>query len=383
MTKVLVAKERAEGETRVAATPETVSKLADAGLVVVVERGAGDAASMADTAYADAGGESVADDGSAWSDADAVLKVRAPTQAEIDRLKPAAVTVSFLVPSDDLPLVQKMVDRQITSFSMNLVPRITRAQKMDALSSQANIGGYKAALLAAAQLPKYFPLLMTAAGTVKPAKVVVMGAGVAGLQAIATARRLGAQVWATDVRLAAKEQVESLGAKFIDVPGMEDMEDAGGYAKAASAEFLERQRQVVGEQVADSDVVITTALVPGKKAPILVPDALLQRMRPGSVVVDLAAEQGGNCEGTEAGKTVVRHGVSLLGPRNLAGSVAVHASELYARNVLAFFQPIVKEGQLSLDFDDEVQAQSAVTHAGEVRHAPTAALLAKEEGGEE
>jgi NAD(P) transhydrogenase subunit alpha len=380
MTRVLVSNELADDETRVAATPETVRKLCSAGLVVLVERGAGDSAGFDDTSYREAGAE-VVNRGAAWSDADAVLKVRAPRMDEVERLKAGAVVVSFFVRSDDPELVAALVGKRITSFSMNLVPRITRAQRMDALSSQANIAGYKAVLLAAVQLPKYFPLMMTAAGTVKPAKVVVMGAGVAGLQAIATAKRLGAQVWATDVRLAAKEQVESVGGKFIDVPGMEDMEDAGGYAKAATAEFLERQRQVVGDHIAESDVVITTALVPGRTAPVLVHDSLLARMRSGSVVVDLAAEQGGNCEGTEVGQTVVRHGVTVIGPRNLPCSVAVHASELYARNVLAFFEPLVVDGAVHLDLEDEVQAGAVVTHAGDVRHGPTADLLSTTQGG--
>lgn len=380
MTKVLVTNELADDETRVAATPETVRKLRATGCVVLVERGAGQAAGYDDASYRDAGAEVVNRD-AAWPAAAAVLKVRPPGVDQVDRLAAGAVVVSFLVPTDDVALVQRMVARDVTAFSMNLIPRITRAQRMDALSSQASIAGYKAVLLAAVELPKYFPLMMTAAGTVKPARVVVMGAGVAGLQAIATAKRLGAQVWATDVRLAAKEQVESVGGKFIDVPGMEDMEDAGGYAKAASAEFLDRQRRIVGEHVADSDVIITTALVPGRRAPVLIPDALVARMRPGSVIVDLAAEQGGNCEGTEAGQSVVRHGVTIIGPRNLPGSVATHASELYARNVLAFFEPLVVDGALVVDLDDEVQAGAVVAHAGQLRHGPTLDALATEQGG--
>jgi len=385
MVTFFVPREIALGEARVAATPETVQQLVKAGAAVQVERGAGEDAFLADADYERSGALLVSDVAAAFGQADVVLRVNGPRTSaatgrhELDLLREEGVWVSFLVPSDDLDLVHRLLARRQTLFSMNLVPRITRAQRMDALSSQANIAGYKAVLLAAAQLPKYFPLLMTAAGTVRPAKVVVMGAGVAGLQAIATARRLGAQVWATDVRLAAKEHVESLGARFIDVPGQEDLEDERGYAKPATPEFLERQRQVVGEHVAGADVVITTALVPGRRAPVLVPDALVARMRRGAVIVDLAAEQGGNCEGTVAGETVRRHGVSILGPRNVPGSVPVHASELYARNVAAFALPLLKEGALRLDWNDPIVAQSAVTHAGEVRHEPTAKLLAADD----
>lgn len=387
MVQIFVPREIAAGETRVAATPETVQKLVAAGAAVRVERGAGAGAFLADADYEKAGATLVDDAAASFAETDLVLRVNAPQTSrkygkhELDLLREGAAWVSFFVPSDQRDAVQRFLARRQTCFSMNLVPRITRAQRMDALSSQANIAGYKAVLLAAAQLPKYFPLLMTAAGTVKPARVVVMGAGVAGLQAIATARRLGAQVWATDVRLAAKEQVESLGARFIDVPGQEDLEDERGYAKPATPEFLERQRQIVGDQIAESDVVITTALVPGRKAPVLVPLTLVDRMKPGAVIVDLAAEQGGNCEATVAGETVERSGVQVIGPRNLPATVPVHASELYARNVLAFVQPLLKDGALRLDWDDEVVRESAVTHGGEVRHAPTAKLLSGNDGG--
>jgi NAD(P) transhydrogenase subunit alpha len=297
---------------------------------------------------------------------------------ELDMAKEGSVFASLLVPQSALDDVKKAQARNIKLFSMNLVPRISRAQTMDALSSQANIAGYKAVLLAAVQLPRYFPLLMTAAGTVKPARVVIMGAGVAGLQAIATARRLGAQVWATDVRLAVKEQVESLGAKFIDVPGMEDLEDENGYAKPPTPEFIERQRQIVGDHIAECDVVITTALIPGRKAPILVPKSLVERMRPGSCVVDIAAEQGGNCECTVAGETTIVNGVSVIGPRNLPGSISVNASELYSRNIMTFFLSMVKEGELSFDFEDEVVAGACVVFDSQIKHGPTAELLAPE-----
>lgn len=383
MPRVLVPKEVAAAETRVAASPETVSKLVDKGLTVRVQERAGVAAHLSDEAYEKAGAEIIPDEEMAeeLAQADLLLKVREPTFDEVSKLKAGAIVVSHLVPQVELPLVSRMLGRRVSSFSMNLIPRITRAQRMDALSSQANIAGYKAVLLAACELPKYFPLLMTAAGTVKPAKVVVMGAGVAGLSAIATAKRLGAQVWASDVRLAAKEQVESLGGKFIEVPGMEDLEDERGYAKPATPEFLERQRKIVGDHVVEADVVITTALVPGRRAPILLPSPLVRRMKPGAVIVDLAAEQGGNCEDTVPGENVVRHGVTIVGQRNVPGTVAQSASELYARNVLAFVLPLLdKENQLALDFDDEVVAQSAVTHAGEVRHAATAELIEEQQG---
>lgn len=379
MVKILIAKESTPGETRVAATPETVTKLIAAGVGVVIESGAGAGACISDDAYRAAGADVTRDVAQAWASADVVLKVREPVmhavigRHELEMVKPESTWVSHFLPLSSLDDVKRFVERRVSCFSMNLVPRISRAQRMDALSSQSNIAGYKAVLLAAAALPKYFPLFMTAAGTTKPAKVVVMGAGVAGLQAVATARRLGAQVWATDIRSAVKEQVESLGAKFIDVPGSENMEGAGGYAKEASSEFLERQRKIVGDHVADCDVVITTALVPGRKAPLLIPAELVCRMRQGSVIVDLAAEQGGNCSETRAGETVVRDGVTILGPVNLPATVAVHASELYARNVLAFFQPLLKDGSLKLDFNDEVVAGACVTHAGEIKHAATAA----------
>ncbi len=386
MTTVFIPKEIADGESRVAATPETTGKLIKAGLRVLVARDAGAAAFFSDADYEAAGAEVVAGAAEDYGRADVVLKVREAQphpsgQHELELLKEGAVLISFLVPQSTPEDVKLACDRRIRLFSMNLIPRISRAQSMDALSSQANIAGYKAVLLAAAELPRYFPLLMTAAGTVKPARVVVMGAGVAGLQAIATARRLGAQVWASDVRLAAKEQVESLGAKFIDIPGMEDLEDEKGYARPPTPEFLERQKEIVGNQIADSDVVITTAQIPGRKAPVLVPQTLVERMKPGSCIVDIAAEQGGNCECTQAGRTVVVHGVTIIGPKNLPASLSGNASELYARNIMAFFLTMVKEGELAFDFEDQVIAESCVTFDGSVKHGPTAELIQKQ-GGE-
>lgn len=373
---VFIPCETVAGERRVAATPETVRRLVQLGLTVAVESGAGEGAYFANGAYGGAGAELQTDPVRGYAAADLVLKVRAPAanaalgRHEATLLKPGAVLVSFLVPQEVPETVQLLAEARVTAFSLQLVPRITRAQRMDALSSQSNIAGYKAVLVAANALPKFFPLLMTAAGTVKSAKVVVMGAGVAGLQAIATAKRLGAQVWASDVRLAVKEQVESLGAKFITVAGATDLQDQAGYAREASPEFLAQQREAVGQHVAEADVVITTALVAGKRAPLLIPAELLQRMRPGAVVVDLAAEQGGNCVATVADQTVVQHGVTVIGPTNLPSTLAQHASELYARNLLAFVQPLIgKDGQLALDWKDEILTASAVTHEGQVRHA--------------
>ncbi len=385
MVTVFIPKETADGETRVAASPESVGKLIKAGLKVQVEAGAGAGAFIVDSAYEAAGAELMPAGDDAFSQADVIFKVREPGphpsgKHELELVKKGAVFISLFVPQSALDDVKLAQNRALKFFSMNLVPRISRAQSMDALSSQANIAGYKAVLLAAAQLPRYFPLLMTAAGTVKPAKIVIMGAGVAGLQAIATAKRLGAQVWATDVRLAVKEQVESLGAKFIDIPGMEDLEDEHGYAKPPTPEFLARQRQIVGDQIAESDVVITTALIPGRKAPVLVPKSLVERMRPGSCIVDIAAEQGGNCECTVAGETTDVGGVSVIGPRNLPGTLSVNASELYARNIMTFFLSMVKEGELVFDFEDEVVAQSCVVFEEEIKHGPTASLIANEGG---
>ena len=378
MPRIFIPKEIADGETRVAATPETAAKLIKAGLEVEVESGAGEGSFISDESFRSSGATIAADAATGYGAADVVLKVCEPQDSEFEPMKDGTIVASMLVPQSSLDTVKRAVQGKVELFSMNLVPRISRAQSMDVLSSQANIAGYKAVLLAATELPKYFPLLMTAAGTVKPAKVVIMGAGVAGLQAIATARRLGAQVWATDVRLAAKEQVESLGAKFIDVPGMEDLEDERGYAKEATPEFLARQRQVVGDRIAESDVVITTAQIPGRKAPILVPSDLVARMIPGSVIVDLAAEQGGNCAETVAGRTVIKHGVKIVGPANIPGSVAIDASQLYSRNICTYFLSMVKEGKLEIDFEDEVIRDSAVVYQGEVKHGPTAEALAGE-----
>ncbi|HEX6883753.1 MAG TPA: Re/Si-specific NAD(P)(+) transhydrogenase subunit alpha [Planctomycetota bacterium] len=374
MTTVFVPKETRAGETRVALSPETVRRLRQAKLELAFEPGAGAEAGFPDAVYVEAGARAA----TAW-DADLVLKVQPPSVAEVGRLRAGAILVSFLQPHRELAVVAALRERQVTALAMELVPRISRAQAMDALSSQATVAGYKAVLLGATHLGKMCPLLMTAAGTVPPARVVVFGAGVAGLMAIATARRLGCVVEATDVRLAAKEQVESLGARFIEVPGAADMEGAGGYAKEQSEDFLRRQREEVAKRVAEADLVITTAQVPGKKAPVLVSAAMVRAMKPGAVVVDMAVESGGNCELSELDRIVRKEGVTLVGVANLPASVPQHASELYAKNVLALVKLFVdKEGKLALnEFKDEVLAGCRLTHAGEVHHVPTAQALSQ------
>ena len=363
--KIGVPKEIVPGERRVALTPDATAALVKSGLQVVVERGAGEGAFHSDAAFEAAGARIVAD---VYAEADVVLKVQKPTLDEVDRLREGTVLVSFLQALTSADLVQRLAARRITSFGMEGIPRISRAQKMDALSSQANIAGYRAALIAAESLAKFFPMMMTAAGTVFAARTLVMGAGVAGLQAIATARRLGAQVWGYDVRPAVKEQVESLGAKFLVLElAVADAEDKGGYAKALSADAARRQQELLAEKTKDFDVVITTALVPGRPAPRLVTKETVAGMRPGSVIVDLAAEAGGNCELTQPDKVVVvEHGVTIHGPTNLPATMPVHASQLYARNVTELLRELVKDGALALDFDDEVVKGACVTHGGEV-----------------
>ena len=374
MPTLFVPKESKSGETRVAATPETVKGLAKAGLMVLVERGAGVPASFTDAMYEAAGAKLCGPE--AWGSADIVAKVANPNANEIGTLPKGAILISFMSPAANLQLVGMLRERGVSTLAMELVPRITRAQAMDALSSQATVAGYKAVLLGASHLAKMCPLLMTAAGTVPPAKAVVFGAGVAGLQAIATAKRLGCTVEATDVRMAAREQVLSLGAKFIDVPGMGDMEGSGGYAKEQTAEFLEKQRQEVAKRVADADLVITTAQIPGRPAPKLVSRAMVESMKPGAVVVDLAVESGGNCELSKLGEVVLHNGVKIVGVPNLPATVPFHASELYAKNILNLVKLFVqKDGSLNKDFKDEVLAGCLLTHAGEVTHKPTADAL--------
>jgi len=365
--KVAALREIAPNERRVALIPDAAATLVKAGLEVLVETRAGEAAFFSDTTFEKVGAKIVADTAALCGQADVVLKVQKPTLAEVEQLREGAVLISFLSALTSPELVERLAARRITSFGMEQVPRISRAQKMDALSSQANIAGYKAVLIAAESLAKFFPMMMTAAGTVFAARVLVIGAGVAGLQAIATARRLGAQVWGYDVRPVVKEQVESLGSKFLEFDlGVADAEDKGGYAKALSADASRRQQDMLAEKTKDFDVVITTALVPGRPAPRLVTKETVAGMRPGSVIVDLAAETGGNCELTEPDKVVVANGVSIYGPTNLPATMPVHASQLYARNVTELLRECVKDGALALNFEDEVIKGTCVTHAGAV-----------------
>src|SRR5947208_8199303 len=375
--RIAVPKEIALGERRVALTPEAAAALVKGGLAVLVETGAGEGAFHADAAFEKAGARIVPDASTLYGLADVVLKVQRPALAEVDRLREGVVLVSFLQALTSPDLVERLAARRITSFGMEGIPRISRAQKMDALSSQANIAGYKAVLIAAESLAKFFPMMMTAAGTVFAARVQVMGAGVAGLQAIATARRLGAQVWGYDVRAAVKEQVESLGAKFLALDlGIADAEDKGSYARALSPEASRRQQELLAERTKEFDVVITTALVPGRPAPRLVTGETVAGMRSGSVIVDLAAEAGGNCELTEPDQAVVRHGVTIHGPTNLPATLPVHASQLYARNVTELLRELVKDGALALDFDDEVVKGACVTHGGQVVNEAVKAAVA-------
>jgi H+-translocating NAD(P) transhydrogenase subunit alpha len=363
---ISVPKETAPGERRVALVPDLVPKLVRAGLEVVVQSGAGEAAGFLDAAYREQGARLEPDVPGA---ADVLLKVQPPTAEEVGRLKEGATLIGFLQPYTNAAGVQALAARKVTAFAMELMPRITRAQPMDALSAMSTVAGYKAVLIAADRLPKFFPLLMTAAGTVTAARVFVIGAGVAGLQAIGTAKRLGAVVEAYDTRPVVKEQVESLGAKFVEL-GLEtkDAEAETGYAKEQSEEFYQRQREVMARSVAAADVVITTALIPGKRAPVLITEEMVRGMRPGSVLVDLAAEQGGNSALTEPGQEVVKHGVLIAGPTNLPSTVPFHASQLYARTVMNYLLHLVKDGKVQLDLNDELTRGPLVTHQGEVVH---------------
>jgi NAD(P) transhydrogenase subunit alpha len=375
VTRIFVPQESRPGERRVAATPETVKKLVKAGLEVEIQHQAGVAAGFVDAAYQEAGASLVASGPAASAGADVVLRVNAPSDEEAAALREGSILFSLIDPFRNLGLVRRLAERKVTSFAMELVPRTTRAQAMDVLSSQASVAGYKAVLLAASRLPKHFPQMMTAAGTVQPARVVILGAGVAGLQALATAKRLGAIVEVSDVRAAVKEQVESLGGRFIDLPEMPTAEGTGGYAKEVSKEFLDKQREILKGRVAAADVVITTAQVPGKKAPVLLARDMVEGMRPGSVVVDLAASTGGNCELTRADEEVQHGGVLVLGPSNLAATVAGDASLLYSRNVLNLLMLLWKDKKLGLPEDDEVVTGTLLTHAGQVVHPAIAPLL--------
>ncbi|MEB3280762.1 MAG: Re/Si-specific NAD(P)(+) transhydrogenase subunit alpha [Lyngbya sp.] len=366
--KIAIAKEIQVDERRVALVPDVAARLVKQGIEVWLEAGAGERAFFSDATYEEVGVKVIGDTATLWRDADIVLKVGNFEDNEVDKLREGSILIAFLNPLGNPGLVQKLSERKVTAFSMEMIPRTSRAQSMDALSSQANLAGYKSVLIAAATLPKYFPMLTTAAGTIRPAKVLVMGAGVAGLQAIATARRLGAVVEAFDIRPEVKEQVQSLGAKFVDVTLEEDTVAEGGYAKELSEKAKQHTREVLTAHVAASDVVITTAQVPGKKAPVLVTEEMVTQMKPGAVVVDLAASQGGNCECTEAGKDVLKHGVTIVGPINLPSSMPVHASEVYAKNLSALLKLMTtKEGELVLNFEDDIIDGACVTHNGEIR----------------
>jgi NAD(P) transhydrogenase subunit alpha len=364
-------KERAPAEMRVSVVPETADKFVHAQVRIVLEHGAGVTAQFADASYRNvewATAESV------LAATDVLLTVQPPTAALIQALKPGAVVVGFMQPYAHLAEVKALRDGGITAFAMELIPRISRAQSMDALSSQAAIAGYKAVLIAADTLDRFLPMLTTAAGTIRPAQVLVIGAGVAGLQAIATAKRLGAVVEAYDVRSATREQVKSLGAKFVDTGVSAD--GAGGYARELTEEERRRQQEVLDSRVAVADAVITTAAIPGREAPRLISRAAVERMKPGAVIVDLAAESGGNCELTRAGQTVLHGAVKIIGPVNLPAQLAYHASEMYARNIFNFLKPAIDQsGNLAIDWQDEVFAQSCLTHAGAIRHEPTRQLV--------
>ena len=369
LPRLLIPVESTPGETRVAATPDTVKKFISLGCSVAVERSAGTFSGYLDEAYAELGADLIEmGDTTAWNQVDVLLCVQSPSPVTLARLRQGALVVGLLSPYANEELTAALKQSGLSAMALELLPRISRAQSADALSSQANIAGYKSVLLASAALDRYFPMLMTAAGTVQPAKVVILGAGVAGLQAVATARRLGAVVYVSDIRPAVKEQVESLGARFIEPPEIEDKpSESGGYAKQASDTFLAAQRQQLSDQLAEADVAICTAQVPGRRAPRLISEDMLDRMRPGAVVVDLAVAQGGNCADTVPGETVDRKGVKLIGGNDLPCSVPNHASALYARNLLALLEPTLKDGVLNLDPEDELIAGCLIAQDGTIR----------------
>ena len=371
---VAVPKELAPGEQRVATVPEIVQKLTKSGFAVRIEHDAGSGAYYPDDLFTAAGARIVSGRTELLDGARIVLRVQPPTVDEVDQLAGDTIVIGFMNPANNLEAVARMRDRRITAFALELVPRITRAQSMDALSSQATAGGYVAAILGAENCPKFLPMLTTAAGTIRPATVLILGAGVAGLMAIATAKRLGAIVEAYDVRRAAGEQVRSLGAKFLELEI--DAEGQGGYARELTPDEKVKEQQMVSAAVARADIVITTAAIPGRKAPVLITGETVMKMRPGAVIVDMAAESGGNCELTQAGKTVREHGVLIMGPQNLPARVSFHSSQMYAKNLHSFLALLVdKDGALVTEFADEILAASLLVHAGVVRHEPTRELL--------
>jgi NAD(P) transhydrogenase subunit alpha len=377
--KIAVPRETAEGETRVAATPQSVGQMVGEGVEVLVQAGAGDGAFIPDKAYTEAGATIVPDAAALYRQADLVLRVGRPSDSEIEKLPKGSVLIGTLGTLSNPKLAEKLAKRGVSAISMDAIPRITRAQSMDSLSSQSTVGGYKAVLMAADKLPKFMPLLTTAAGTVRPAKGLIMGAGVAGLMAIGTARRLGAVVEATDVRPVVKEQVQSLGATFLEVEMTDEeksqAETAGGYASEMSDDYKRRQAELIAQRVGEADFVITTALIPGRPAPRLITDEMVKSMKPGSVIVDMAAEAGGNVEGTEPDKEVVRHGVTIIGVTNLPALMPAHASQMYAKNVQTLVKHLVKDGAIELNLEDEITRGATITHDGKVVHEATAKAL--------
>ena len=378
--QVGVLTERTEGERRVALVPESVKTLNGKGMNVLVEMGAGDRAGFPDAAYQDAGAEIAPNAAAVIASANIILKVLGPADgspnSEANSLREGIAIVSFLFPAGNLQTVQQLASKKVTCFAMDLIPRITRAQSMDALSSMSTIAGYKGALLAAENLPKFFPMFMTAAGTIPPAKCFIIGAGVAGLQAIATCKRLGAIVEAFDVRPAVKEQVESLGARFAEMPHViDDAEDTGGYAKEVSGDTHAKELDFIGQRIAKCDVVITTALIPGKPAPVLITKEMVHKMPRGSVIVDLAATNGGNCEATVPGQTINENGVTIVGSTSLLSDMAADASRMYSRNITEFLLNLAPEGSLNINLEDQIIHDTLVTHEGKVVHEPTRLLL--------
>ena len=364
--KIGIPRETKERETRVALTPDVVKSLVAKGYQVTVETSAGNGSSFSDEDYRLAGADIASNAGAIYTGSDCILKVNPPTANEISSMPNGSKLISFMWAATNREVVQACLQQGITAFSMDAIPRISRAQKMDALSSQSNLAGYKTVLLGANALGKIFPLMMTAAGTIKPCKVVIMGAGVAGLQAIATAKRLGAVVWVSDIRPETKEQIESLGGKFIEVQGDESIKTEGGYVKAVSEEFLKKQQAVIAKHVAEADLVITTALIPGKKAPVLITEDMVKSMKTGSVIVDMAVEQGGNCPLSEVNKNVVKHGVTIIGESNLPGLLPTNASELYAKNIQTFLEHLSDKTGFKLDLNEEITKGSIITHEGSI-----------------
>ena len=371
-----ILKENTQGETRVAATPKTVKELIDNGLQLRVQSGSGDSSFHSDQEYQDIGAEITPDTSSTLKDADIVLKVSPITIDEVDLLNEGCIYISLLQTTKEIDLIKKLSEKKVTGFSMDLIPRTTLAQSMDALSSQANIAGYKSVIVGATHLAVYMPLLMTAAGTIAPAKVLIIGAGVAGLQAIATAHRLGAQVEAFDVRPEVKEQVESLGAKFVEVESNNNEGvGEGGYAKETSEDYKKQQELKIKERTTKSDLVITTALIPGKPAPLLINKEMVEDMKKGSVIMDLASENGGNCELTKKDEIIDHNGVIIDGTSNFPATMSVHASQLYAKNISSFVNYMIKEGDLNLDLEDEIISGAMFTHKGKITHQPTNKML--------